>query len=175
MHSALCILTCLTQHLPLDLGTWAADVALDSLSPGFVVSLGFDLPYLSAASRPEAPSYTTAGQDYFMALQEHNDARCSLLACAQMPILVHCLQLNNALKEHEKGDKDSRLVYLALPPSVYPQVCKGIHDHCFKPEQGKGFFRVVIEKPFGKVGCRPWSRSLQRQMGLARLHGLNTN
>ena len=33
-----------------------------------------------------------------------------------------CLQLEKALKEQEKGDKNHRLFYLALPPSVYPQV-----------------------------------------------------
>ena len=31
------------------------------------------------------------------------------------------------------------------------QVCKGIHDACFQRDESKGFFRVVIEKPFGKV------------------------
>ena len=33
-----------------------------------------------------------------------------------------CLQLEKALKEQEKGEKNHRLFYLALPPSVYPQV-----------------------------------------------------
>eukprot|EP00891_Asterochloris_glomerata_P006826 jgi/Astpho2/6826/Aster-06502 len=59
-------------------------------------------------------------------------------------------KLNEALEEQEKGDKNHRLFYLALPPSVYPQVCKGIHDSCFQRDESKGFFRVVIEKPFGK-------------------------
>ena len=36
-----------------------------------------------------------------------------------------CLQLNKALEEQEKGDKNHRLFYLALPPSVYPQVSLG--------------------------------------------------
>ena len=43
-----------------------------------------------------------------------------------------------------------RLYYLALPPSVYPQVCAGLKAHCDKLPAGPGWIRVVVEKPFGK-------------------------
>ena len=57
-----------------------------------------------------------------------------------------------------------RLFYLALPPKVYPTVCKGIRDYCNEPvvpiprydhetnSCGCGVFfwtRLIIEKPFG--------------------------
>ena len=41
-----------------------------------------------------------------------------------------------------------RLFYLALPPSVYRVVCKMIRHHCMN--QGEGWTRVIVEKPFGK-------------------------
>lgn len=47
-----------------------------------------------------------------------------------------------------------RLFYLALPPSVYPQVCRGLKEHCSSiatsSEPGRSWVRVVVEKPFGK-------------------------
>lgn len=47
-----------------------------------------------------------------------------------------------------------RLFYLALPPSVYPQVCAGIKRHCDRvasdAEPSRSWVRVVVEKPFGK-------------------------
>ncbi|KAL9247916.1 hypothetical protein vseg_021293 [Gypsophila vaccaria] len=42
-----------------------------------------------------------------------------------------------------------RLFYLALPPSVYPSVCKMIKLCCMS-KSDNGWTRVVVEKPFGK-------------------------
>ncbi|KAJ3675451.1 hypothetical protein LUZ60_004493 [Juncus effusus] len=63
------------------------------------------------------------------------------------------LALNKEISEHELA-KDSygssrRLFYLALPPSVYPSVCKMIKSYCTN-ESSSGWTRVVVEKPFGK-------------------------
>lgn len=53
--------------------------------------------------------------------------------------------------KHSKDPK-GRLFYLALPPSVYPEVTKGIKENCSDVEVGEGgFVRVIVEKPFGKV------------------------
>ena len=50
------------------------------------------------------------------------------------------------------NDPKGRLFYLALPPSVYPEVTQGIKENCSDVEVGKGgFVRVIVEKPFGKV------------------------
>ncbi|CAK0786708.1 Glucose-6-phosphate 1-dehydrogenase, cytoplasmic isoform [Coccomyxa viridis] len=62
--------------------------------------------------------------------------------------------LEKALQEREKdfqGAPLGRLFYLALPPSVYPQVCAGIKKNCTHMNStGKGsWLRLVIEKPFG--------------------------
>lgn len=46
-----------------------------------------------------------------------------------------------------------RLFYLALPPSVYPQVCRGLKACCTggpKQHLPKSWLRVIVEKPFGK-------------------------
>ena len=48
------------------------------------------------------------------------------------------------------------------------QVCKGIHDGCFQQDEAKGFFRVVIEKPFGKV-CALRLLPLHDPLGLRAL------
>ena len=56
-------------------------------------------------------------------------------------------------RESKHGkDPKGRLFYLALPPSVYPEVTKGIKENCSDVEVGQGgFVRVIVEKPFGKV------------------------
>ncbi|CAN1321772.1 Glucose-6-phosphate 1-dehydrogenase, cytoplasmic isoform [Linum perenne] len=64
-------------------------------------------------------------------------------------------QLDKQISEHEKS-KDSadgssrRLFYLALPPSVYPVVCKMIKQYCMNKSDLGGWTRIVVEKPFGK-------------------------
>uniref|UniRef100_A0A0D6R4N7 Glucose-6-phosphate 1-dehydrogenase n=1 Tax=Araucaria cunninghamii TaxID=56994 RepID=A0A0D6R4N7_ARACU len=62
------------------------------------------------------------------------------------------IKLDKEVAEHEesKSGKDGpsrRLFYLALPPSVYPKVCKMIRHYCMNQ---RGWTRVVVEKPFGK-------------------------
>lgn len=50
------------------------------------------------------------------------------------------------------NDPKGRLFYLALPPSVYPEVTQGIKENCSDVEVGEGgFVRIIVEKPFGKV------------------------
>ncbi|KAF5479761.1 hypothetical protein F2P56_000553 [Juglans regia] len=43
-----------------------------------------------------------------------------------------------------------RLFYLALPPSVYPSVCRMIRHFCTNKSNLGGWTRIVVEKPFGK-------------------------
>ncbi|GFY87267.1 glucose-6-phosphate dehydrogenase 6 [Actinidia rufa] len=43
-----------------------------------------------------------------------------------------------------------RLFYLALPPSVYPSVCKMVKNYCMNKADLGGWTRIVVEKPFGK-------------------------
>ncbi|GAB4847933.1 Glucose-6-phosphate 1-dehydrogenase, cytoplasmic isoform [Ancistrocladus abbreviatus] len=55
--------------------------------------------------------------------------------------------------EHAKisqGGVTRRLFYLALPPSVYPSVCKMIKLWCMNKADSGGWTRVIVEKPFGK-------------------------
>jgi glucose-6-phosphate 1-dehydrogenase len=45
-------------------------------------------------------------------------------------------KLNNEISEYEMSNKSGssrRLFYLALPPSVYPSVCKMIRTYCMNP------------------------------------------
>ncbi|KAK9813245.1 hypothetical protein WJX72_011396 [[Myrmecia] bisecta] len=62
-------------------------------------------------------------------------------------------QLQTAIQKWEDSHQahpHGRLFYLALPPSVYPEVCKGLHDNCpAAPGAEGGFTRLVVEKPFG--------------------------
>ncbi|KAG2572939.1 glucose-6-phosphate 1-dehydrogenase, cytoplasmic isoform-like [Panicum virgatum] len=62
-------------------------------------------------------------------------------------------KLNKAISEYEASSKSEsyrRLFYLALPPSVYPSVCKMIRTYCMNPSSHPGWTRVIVEKPFGK-------------------------
>lgn len=65
------------------------------------------------------------------------------------------MQAHKTISEREgKHGKDpkGRLFYLALPPSVYPEVTQGIKENCTDVDVGDGgFLRVIVEKPFGKV------------------------
>ncbi|KAM0039561.1 putative glucose-6-phosphate dehydrogenase (NADP(+)) [Helianthus debilis subsp. tardiflorus] len=53
------------------------------------------------------------------------------------------------MSKDDKGGSSRRLFYFALPPSVYPPVCKMIKRFCMNKSEG-GWTRVVVEKPFGK-------------------------
>ncbi|GFP84955.1 glucose-6-phosphate 1-dehydrogenase cytoplasmic isoform [Phtheirospermum japonicum] len=64
-------------------------------------------------------------------------------------------ELGKAISEHEISKNSiegssRRLFYLALPPSVYPQVCKMIKSYCMNRSDLGGWTRIVVEKPFGK-------------------------
>ncbi|BBH00497.1 glucose-6-phosphate dehydrogenase 6 [Prunus dulcis] len=48
------------------------------------------------------------------------------------------------------GGLSRRLFYLALPPSVYPSVCRMIRHCCMNKTDLGGWTRIVVEKPFGK-------------------------
>ncbi|KZV17307.1 glucose-6-phosphate 1-dehydrogenase, cytoplasmic isoform-like [Dorcoceras hygrometricum] len=63
--------------------------------------------------------------------------------------------LDKAISGHElsKNSMDGtsrRLFYLALPPSVYPPVCKMIKNYAMNKYDLGGWTRIVVEKPFGK-------------------------
>ncbi|KAG7674860.1 hypothetical protein Ndes2526B_g07698 [Nannochloris sp. 'desiccata'] len=62
--------------------------------------------------------------------------------------------LEKAISAHEKKKSccpAGRLYYLALPPSVYPQVCKGLKTYCDNVSSAPGsWIRVIAEKPFGR-------------------------
>lgn len=63
--------------------------------------------------------------------------------------------LNKEISEHESSKNSQpgtsrRLFYLALPPSVYPSVCKMIRNYCMNQSDLTGWTRIVVEKPFGK-------------------------
>lgn len=64
-------------------------------------------------------------------------------------------KLDKEISEHEisrnsKEGSSRRLFYFALPPSVYPSVCKMIKNYCMNKSDLGGWTRIVVEKPFGK-------------------------
>ncbi|KAK7364871.1 hypothetical protein VNO80_13615 [Phaseolus coccineus] len=63
--------------------------------------------------------------------------------------------LDKEISEHESLKSSAqgssrRLFYLALPPTVYPSVCKMIKTYCMNKSDLGGWTRIVVEKPFGK-------------------------
>ncbi|KAL3378958.1 hypothetical protein AABB24_004734 [Solanum stoloniferum] len=63
--------------------------------------------------------------------------------------------LDKAISEHEFSKNSTegssrRLFYFALPPSVYPSVCRMIKSYCMNKSDLGGWTRIVVEKPFGK-------------------------
>lgn len=71
-------------------------------------------------------------------------------------------------REHE-GDGTfpiGRLFYLALPPFVYPQVCKALRGPCSdlgESPDPRSWVRIIVEKPFGKDLAS--SEELSEQLG----------
>ena len=64
-------------------------------------------------------------------------------------------KLEEVLREEESknlGCPAGRLYYLALPPTVYPVVCKGLKLYCddVASTSPKSWIRVIVEKPFGR-------------------------
>ncbi|XP_052190193.1 glucose-6-phosphate 1-dehydrogenase 6, cytoplasmic-like [Diospyros lotus] len=63
--------------------------------------------------------------------------------------------LDKEISQHETSKNNleeslRRLFYLALPPSVYPSVCKMIKNCCMNKADRGGWTRIIVEKPFGK-------------------------
>ncbi|KAL5538509.1 hypothetical protein UlMin_043589, partial [Ulmus minor] len=63
--------------------------------------------------------------------------------------------LDKEISEHEVAKNSTegssrRLFYLALPPSVYPSVCRMIRHNCMNKTDLGGWTRIVVEKPFGR-------------------------
>lgn len=57
-------------------------------------------------------------------------------------------ELTKHLEEYEKGsEKQNRVFYMALPPSVFTTVTSHVKKNCYPKN---GIARVIIEKPFGK-------------------------
>lgn len=61
-----------------------------------------------------------------------------------------------------QGDELNRLFYLALPPSVFTAVARGLKKNCY-PKKGR--VRIIVEKPFGKDtdSCRELLDSLKKE------------
>lgn len=58
-------------------------------------------------------------------------------------------ELNKVLQDAEKDmEQKNRLLYLALPPSQFAEVCSHLKKECYL-EKEEGHVRVIIEKPFG--------------------------
>lgn len=57
--------------------------------------------------------------------------------------------LCDKIEEYESSRSTcNRVFYLALPPSIYPEVCANIKSEC--TQKTKGWTRIILEKPFGR-------------------------
>ncbi len=76
----------------------------------------------------------------------------------------HLLKEMEKIESKRKDQKSGphRLFYMALPPSVFTVVAKGLKKNCYSE---KGINRIVIEKPFGKdlESCREMMEALKSQ------------
>ena len=54
--------------------------------------------------------------------------------------------------DQEKGTGGNRIFYLAVPPNLYPLIAQQIGDAglAMEGENGAGWARIVVEKPFGR-------------------------
>ncbi|CED83429.1 glucose-6-phosphate 1-dehydrogenase [Phaffia rhodozyma] len=73
--------------------------------------------------------------------------------------------LESHLKEIEdgyEGDEKNRVFYMALPPSVFTTVAKGLKKNNYS---ASGVNRIIIEKPFGKdlESCREMMQALKKE------------
>ncbi|MBI4565575.1 MAG: glucose-6-phosphate dehydrogenase [Planctomycetes bacterium] len=67
------------------------------------------------------------------------------------PASYRALQARMTQIERERGTQGNRLFYLAVPPSSFPGILRGVHQHRLLHPPGAGpWSRVVIEKPFGR-------------------------
>ncbi|GAX27787.1 glucose-6-phosphate 1-dehydrogenase [Fistulifera solaris] len=53
------------------------------------------------------------------------------------------------MEEFETRTPANRLFYFAIPPSVFSETALAIKETCMQ-EKGKGWSRLIVEKPFGK-------------------------
>ncbi|RNE96965.1 putative glucose-6-phosphate 1-dehydrogenase [Trypanosoma rangeli] len=56
-------------------------------------------------------------------------------------------RMEQSFKGSEQGG--NRLFYLALPPSVFVEACKGLRQGVMQ-KPGQGWVRLIVEKPFGR-------------------------
>ena len=68
------------------------------------------------------------------------------------------------LEDKRKGgsDKRNRVFYMALPPSVFTVVAKGLKNNCYSKN---GINRIIVEKPFGEdlESCREMMTALKEE------------
>jgi glucose-6-phosphate 1-dehydrogenase len=51
--------------------------------------------------------------------------------------------------DRERGTQGNRLFYLSVAPKFYGEAVKQLGEHGLAKPQGKGWVRVIVEKPFG--------------------------
>ncbi len=51
--------------------------------------------------------------------------------------------------DSERGTQGNRLFYLSVAPKFYAEAVKQLGEHGLAKPQGKGWVRVIVEKPFG--------------------------
>jgi len=60
-----------------------------------------------------------------------------------------CAYLDKA--DREKGTAGDRLYYLSTPPNTFEPIIRNLGEHHkSQPRDGKGWTRIIIEKPFGR-------------------------
>jgi glucose-6-phosphate 1-dehydrogenase len=71
-----------------------------------------------------------------------------------------------AESESDWGTQGNALFYLAIPPSGFAPTIDRLSDHALSREDGRGWRRVIIEKPFGTdvASAQELNRSILRRL-----------
>lgn len=76
-------------------------------------------------------------------------------------------KLNKEISEYEKSNKSEsprRLFYLALPPSVYPSVCKMIRTYCMNPCKVSLLFHTLFFLEFIQAMRFSWTKAMKHKV-----------
>jgi glucose-6-phosphate 1-dehydrogenase len=77
--------------------------------------------------------------------------------------------------DHERGTQGNRLFYLSVAPRFYGEAVKQLGNHNLAKPQGKGWVRVIVEKPFGTdlESARALNRELLQYLDESQIYRID--
>jgi glucose-6-phosphate 1-dehydrogenase len=77
--------------------------------------------------------------------------------------------------DSERGTQGNRLFYLSVAPKFYAEAVKQLGEHGLTKPQGKGWVRVIVEKPFGTdlESARELNRDLLKHLDEQQIYRID--